>query len=202
MVFTRNQCGNRKKAARQLRDAAFSTVSPDGEAVDRMWLLYSPSTGKVFCFVCKLLTWNTSHSQLANNGFDSWTHINRLREHERSSDHRQALFAYISRRDQVNTLDTAVAEEFDRERTYWHEVLKKVVSTVKFLTSRGLALRGKTEQFGSAENGNFLGCLELLSEYDPFLAAHVQRYGNAGSGVTSYMSSTTYEEFVELMAER
>ena len=102
----------------------------------------------------------------------------------------------------MNTLDAAVEDEFDRERTYWREVLKRVVSTMKFLTSRGLALRGKTEKIGSEENGKFLGCLELLSKYDPFLAAHVQRYGNAGSGVTSYMSSSTYEEFVKLMADK
>jgi len=71
-----------KGSARRLRDAAFSTVSPNGETVDRIWLLYSPSTGKVLCFVCKLLAWNKSHSQLANSGFDSWTHIDILREHE------------------------------------------------------------------------------------------------------------------------
>ena len=52
------------------------------------------------------------------------------------------------------------------------------------------------------ENGNFLGCLELLSEYDPFLAAHVQQYGNDGSGVASYMSSSTYEEFDDLVADK
>jgi len=73
---------------------------------------------------------------------------------------------------------------------------------VKFLTSRSLALRGIMEKFRSSENVNFLGCLELLSEYDPFLAAHVQRYGNARSGVTSYTSSSTYEEFVDLMANK
>ena len=56
------------------------------------------------------------------------------------------------------------------------------------------------ETFGSVVNENFPGCLELLSEYDPFLAAYVQRYGNAGSGVTSYMFSSTFEEYLELMA--
>ena len=103
---------------RRLCFAAFSTETHNGETVDRIWLLYSPSTGNVFCFVCKLLAWNKSHSQLANNGIDSWTHIDKLREHDGSSDHRQALFAYISRRDQMNTPDAAVAKEFDMERSY------------------------------------------------------------------------------------
>ena len=66
----------------------------------------------------------------------------------------------------------------------------------------GLALRGSNEVFGSEHNGNYLGCLELLAEYDPFLAQHIERYGNSGRrGNPSYLSSTICEEFVLLMAE-
>lgn len=142
-------------------------------------------------------------SQLANNGFYSWTHIDRLGEHERSSDHRQALFAYLSRRDKVNTLHAAVAEEFDREISYWRKVpIKKSCLTVKFLTLQRLALKkqnGKTLFYGEWKFSQVSG---TLSEYDPFLADHVQRFGRAGSGVTLYMSFSTYEEFVELMADK
>ena len=43
--------------------------------------------------------------------------------------------------------------------------------------------------------------IELLAEYDPFLARHIERYGNRGRGNPSYLSSTICEEFVLLMAE-
>ena len=76
---------------------------------------------------------------------------------------------------------------------------KSIVSVVTFLVTRRLALRGSNEVFGSGHNGNYLGCLELLSEYDPFLAQHI--YGNRGRGNPSYLSSTICEEFVLLMAE-
>ena len=79
--------------------------------------------------------------------------------------------------------------------------MRKVVSVVTFLVTRGLALRGSNEVFGSEHNGNYLGCLELLAEYDPFLAQHIERYGNSGRGNPSYLSSTMCEEFVLLMAE-
>ena len=36
----------------------------------------------------------------------------------------------------------------------------------KFLASRGLVLREKNEIFGSPHNGNFLGALKLLAEFD------------------------------------
>ena len=41
----------------------------------------------------------------------------------------------------------------------------------------------------------------MLSEYDPFLAQHIEKYGNRGRGNPSYLSSTICEEFVLLMAE-
>ena len=79
--------------------------------------------------------------------------------------------------------------------------MRRVVSVDTFLVTRGLALRGSNEVFGSEHNGNYLRCLELLSEYDPFLAQHIEKYGNRGRGNPSYLSSTICEEFVLLMAE-
>ena len=63
-----------------------------------------------------------------------------------------------------------------------------------------MALRGSTEVFGSPDNGNFLSSLEYLAEYGLFIAAHIKKYGNCGGGAASYLSSTTYEEFIALMA--
>ena len=77
--------------------------------------------------------------------------------------------------------------------------MKRIVSTVKFLAVRGLAFRGSEEKFGSLSNGNFLGCLELLAEYDSFIAAHIERYGSSGRGTASYLSSKICDEFIGLM---
>jgi len=96
-------------------------------------------------------------------------------------------------------MDRVLVEEMEKERNYWREVLKRIVSTVKFLAVRGLAFRGSNEKSGSLTNGNFLGCLELLAEYDPFLATHIQRYGSSGHGTASYLSSQTCVEFIGLM---
>lgn len=47
-----------------------------------------------------------------------------------------------------------------------------------------------------------MGVLEVISEFDPFLKAHIEKYGNAGKGTPSYLSSTTCLEFIELMGEQ
>ena len=55
---------------------------------------------------------------------------------------------------------------------------------------------------GSVHNGNFLGSLELIAQFDPFLQSHLQKYGNADRGVPSYISSTIVEELIKLMADK
>ena len=58
------------------------------------------------------------------------------------------------------------------------------------------------EVFGTADNGNFLGILELLSQFDPLLSDHIARYGNAGKGTPSYLSKTTCDEVTHLMSQK
>ncbi|CAM2099986.1 unnamed protein product [Caretta caretta] len=97
--FCRNRDGKYAMSSRQhkgrtrkLCDTAFNQVSPNGEIIERPWLIYSPSTGCLFCFMCKLFSPNSTSAQ-AKRGFDSWDHIGRLGDHERSTEHRQALTA-------------------------------------------------------------------------------------------------------------
>lgn len=94
-------------------------------------------------------------------------------------------------------VDAALVKQMESEREYWQSILKRVVETIRFLAERGLAFRGSDETVGSPNNGNYLGILELLSKFDPFLAEHINSYANKGKGHTSYLSKTTCEEFIE-----
>jgi len=66
------------------------------------------------------------------------------------------------------------------------------------LAERGLALRGDDEKICSPHNGNFLGSLELVAQFDPFLAKYIEEFGNAGRGTPSYLSLTIMEEFSDI----
>lgn len=81
---------------------------------------------------------------------------------------------------------------------YWSQVLQRVVAVVTFLAERGLPLRGHSQVFGQPDNGNYLGILDLISQFDPFLKSHIDNYGNAGRGKPSYLSATVCEEFVHM----
>uniref|UniRef100_H2YLB1 HAT C-terminal dimerisation domain-containing protein n=1 Tax=Ciona savignyi TaxID=51511 RepID=H2YLB1_CIOSA len=75
-------------------------------------------------------------------------------------------------------IDSDLVKQYEGEVQYWQELLRRLVSVVKFLCVRGLAFRGNNELIGSSNNGNYLGILELLSEYDTFLAEHISKHAN------------------------
>jgi hypothetical protein len=98
--------------------------------------------------------------------------------------------------------DTQLAIQFNSDRQYRKEVIKRIIAVIKFLASRGLPLRRDNQNIGSVRNGNYLGTMELLSQFDPFLCEHMKEYGNAGKGIPSYLSVTICEEFIELMGSK
>ena len=161
-------------------------------------MLYSETIGMAYCSVCKLFADRETHF---TGGFNEWKHINRLQEHENSESHRNACLSAASFKTKNARVDYSFLVQIDKEKVYWRAVLKRVVALVKFLCERGLPLRGGNKVFGSPQNGNFLGLLELLVQFDNFLAEHIRRFSNSGRGVPSYLSSTICNEFVQLMAK-
>ena len=55
------------------------------------------------------------------------------------------------------------------------------------------------KKFGSHNNDNFLGLLELLATFDPYMAEHINADASKGKGGTSYLSKTICEEFISLI---
>ena len=127
------------------------------------------------------------------SGFNDWAHglhsIHRLEQTKQHSDAVQCYFRKITLKGKI---DIHLKQQLEDEKRYWREVLRRVVECMKFLCSRGLALRGDSEEIGDFSNGNFLGALEFLAKFDPFLAKHLESRGNQGRGNVSYISSTSY----------
>ncbi|XP_047138211.1 uncharacterized protein LOC124814478 [Hydra vulgaris] len=99
-------------------------------------------------------------------------------------------------------IDVELQKENEKSCKYWTEVLKRVVVVIKFLAERGLAFRGDNQLHNSPNNGNYLGCIYLLAEFDPFLKEHIQRYGNPGKGNVSYLSANICNEFINILVDK
>lgn len=179
----------------------FLSHKKNGESIKRDWLIYSPSCKAVFCYICKL--YSSTDQALCKNGFTDWRNIaKRLSSHENSSFHRESVYSFSQRSVVAGRIDCNLINQFKTECDYWKKVLYRIVTVIKFISQRGLAFFGENEKFGSVQNGNFLGILELLSSFDSFLADHIKTYGNKGKGTVSYFSSTIVSEFIEVMSKK
>uniref|UniRef100_A0A8C9YGK0 TTF-type domain-containing protein n=1 Tax=Sander lucioperca TaxID=283035 RepID=A0A8C9YGK0_SANLU len=128
--------------------------------------MFSPSNGNIYCFACKLFS--KKHNQFVE-GFSDWKHSERIGDHEKSDVHRSCMLALHQRCKGTATIDSSLLKQMEGARQYWREVLKRVVAVIKFFGERGLAFRGDNELLGSPLNGNYLGILELIAQFDPFL---------------------------------
>ena len=118
-----------------------------------------------------------------------------------SSNHSNSIRIFLQESTKKDLIDAKSLEVFESEFNYMKNDLHRVVNIVKFLATCGLAFRGREEIIGSQANRNFLGIIELISQYDPFLTEHLVKYGNLDSGKTSYLFKTIYKELVHLMGK-
>lgn len=180
----------------------FVRKAVNGEAYERHWLMYSESKGSVYCFMCKLFSISSNPSAFTTHGFSDWKRAEeKVCAHENSVEHRNYVAAWLARSNSSSTIDKELVKHLVTETAYWTEVLKRVVVVVKLLAERNLAFRGSEEIFGSPRNGNYMGVLEAIAKFDPFLEEHIKRYGNKGKGHPSYLSKTICDEFIEHMAK-
>lgn len=198
---SRRQYGNRFWS---LNANHFSRHLINGEIQDREWLVYSEKKASVFCGSCTLFHSHThAESSFIKEGFNDWKNVSvRLKDHENSLYHRNNILTLKERGEKLGKINVKLTEMVDQEISYWKMVLQRVVVAIKALASRGLSFRGSDETFGSNNNGNYMMMLETISQFDPFLTEHIKKFGNPGRGKTSYLSSTTCDEFIELLAKQ
>ena len=170
------------------------------ETSKRSWLCYSPTKSSLFCFTCKVM--NVKGNQFSEGGFNDWHNAaTRVLTHEQTAAHRNALISILNRQNEKQRVDAQLTKELKDEKDYWTKVLERIVAVISFIAERGLAFRGDEEIIGSAHNGNYLGILELLAKFDPFLQEHLKNYAQKGTGTTSYLSHSICDEFIALLAQ-
>jgi hypothetical protein len=123
--------GDKNTETRHLTQAMFKRQLSNGEAGHREWLIYSPSQGKVYCFVRKVF----SHTDSAFNtsGCNDWKHAFKAASHnENGQEHRKCMMTYYSRLKVSGRADTQLAIQFNNDLLYWKEVLKRIIAVIKF----------------------------------------------------------------------
>lgn len=78
--------------------------------------------------------------------------------------------------------------------------MKCIVKAVLFLSERNLAFRGSNEKLFEPNNGNFLGVIELLSDFVPELKMNLKSITETEKRVTSYFSPKIQNEIILQLA--
>lgn len=119
------------------------TRMKNGQLQKREWLMYSHSKGCFYCVPCTLFHNESINCDTAfTNGFNDWKNASRLLHHEKSAAHRNNTLSFVKRGNVHGRIDSALHQQYMKEVEYWRKVLSHVLHVIKFLGSRGLALRG------------------------------------------------------------
>lgn len=194
---------------------------PNGESVRRDWLVWSETAESLFCLPCRLFNNNSGGEKhdsnksvlLSNDGWKKeygWRKLyNKLPLHETSASHKNCYIQWreLERRlSDGSDIHSQLDSELASRTKYWRDIFQRLLSVVMFLGERGLALRGTSEKIGDPNNGNFLGLIELLAEYDPLLREHIAKVKKAqeeGKRVQAhYLSKDSQNEFIQVCGKR
>ena len=90
------------------------------EKSNHTWLCYSPKNGKVYCFMCKLLS--SSQTDLCQ-GFNDWKNAKHAIEmHEKSPCFLAATLAYIKQSRLARRVEVIHEEEVKNQMNFWRSV--------------------------------------------------------------------------------
>ncbi|PVH38554.1 hypothetical protein PAHAL_5G287700 [Panicum hallii] len=197
------QKGPKDKFSRRFSSLFYNRILSNGESYDRDWLVYSKKLDRAFCFSCKLFTKGHRKGQLANEGYNDWAHLGkRLKEHETGADHVSSMITWYELRNRLQTdqtIDKAAQRQLEKEKDHWRKVLFRIVGIVKFIAKHNLAFRGSNSKLYDDSNGNFLGLVEMLAEFDPVIQEHVRRITNEETQV-HYLGPRIQNELINLLA--
>lgn len=200
------------------RSVLFSKCA-NGEKISRDWLAWSEIKESLFCFPCRLFgrASDTSQSRcsvlLSDEGWRKeygWRKLyDKLPPHEQSLFHKRCYANWRELERRINKdseihfqLDAAIAKDVK----YWRGLLETILKVVLFISERALAFRGDSDKIGDPHNGNFLGMLELVGNFDAPMREHLSKVQDSQENGTRlqahYLSYTSQNEFVEVCSNR
>lgn len=188
---------------RKFSISSYKRILANGDQISRSWLVYSISKNSVYCFCCLLFSKNKNISALSSFGCSDWTHISQIcKSHENSSLHMDSFKSWKDLKAGLNnnqTIDFGLENLMKAEVTHWKNVLRRLITVVKILSTQSLAFRGSSEKLFELNNGNFLKLVEAIGTFDAVLGEHLKRITNQETQ-NMYLSKNIQNEIITLLS--
>ncbi|KAM7152033.1 zinc finger MYM-type protein 1-like isoform 1-T2 [Macrochelys suwanniensis] len=187
---------------RSFHPTHYSREIPNGDKVERPWLMYSKTQKAAYCFCCKLFQSNVP-AILGSTGTKDWKNLARnLSCHEKAANHQRAFHRWKELEMRLRlkaTIDDQHQEEIASVSLYRQNVLKRLIAIVRMLATQNLALCGTSDQLYVPNNGNLVKIVELMAEYDAVLQEHLRRVTTQEMYTHHYLVKTIQNEIIQLL---
>ena len=145
------------------------------------WITVCTKKYKIFCHICrlaqhkKLITFSKrQENKFIEEGFCNWKKaLQKMEEHDKSEMHKEAVLKYAAYSEGADVC-IQLNQQHVHSQLYHQRMLLKLLSSIRFLGSQGLALRGHREDTNRME-GNLLKLLILRAEDCPELKSWVYK---------------------------
>ncbi|GKB11402.1 zinc finger MYM-type protein 1-like protein [Tanacetum coccineum] len=97
------------------------------------------------------------------------------------------------------TINKELQELIKKDTTHWKEVLIRIIAVVKCLAEYDVPFRGSNEKLYKMSNGNFLGIIQMIAEFDPVMKEHFRRIKDKETHY-HYLSQKIQNELIEMLA--
>lgn len=146
---------------------------------------------------------------MCSTGFIHWKKASeRLSEREATQMHKECMIKWKTRVQQIKScqgIDQDIEIVIHTEKEKWRQILRIVIDAVLYLSTNCLSFRRSHEtpsdlitQCPKPCQGNFLNLISLLAKHNATLKFQLE---HLKKGQVSYLSKTTQNEIIDLMAK-
>lgn len=173
-------------------------VLPDGERIQRTWLSFSVSNGRLYCLYCMFFGKNVQKSWTID-GFHAWQRIKDIGSHEKTEAHINASIVVKLKLSAIPVLPQ-IYEHKRKQITENREIVNTLIEITLFLGKHSLPFRGHRENWEDKLRGNFKDLTLLISKFSPSLAIYVDRLKFRGRSEINFLSWQRQNQLIHSIA--
>ncbi|KAL4098047.1 hypothetical protein QTP88_022719 [Uroleucon formosanum] len=163
----------------------YNRVLPDGDRIQRKWLSFSVSNGRLYCLYCMFFGKNVQKSWTID-GFHAWQRIKDIGSHEKTEGHINASIVVKLKLLAIPVLPQ-IYEHKRKQIAENREIVNTLIEITLFLGKHSLPFRGHRENWEDRLRGNFKDLTVLISKFSPSLAIYVDRLKSRGRSEINFL---------------